>query len=106
MCTKGHTEAIAREYVTQTNANLLQITSTGITILVSSGDAGAHGRTDESCISKKTRADWPGSSPYVLAVGGTQVRAGAAGAGAAGGARGATLALLSVSPSSSSAACS
>ena len=46
----------------------------GITILVSSGDSGAHGRTDGACTSKKTVPDWPASSPYILSVGATQVR--------------------------------
>jgi tripeptidyl-peptidase-1 len=48
----------------------------GITVVVSSGDSGAHGATDENCASTLTRPDWPAASPYVLSVGATQVAGG------------------------------
>lgn len=50
----------------------------GVTVLISSGDAGAPGRTNEFCESQKTKygynnmnAVFPGGSPYVTAVGAT-----------------------------------
>ena len=48
----------------------------GISVLVSSGDSGAHGRTDDGCMTPKTRPDWPTASPYVLAVGATAIKKG------------------------------
>jgi subtilase family serine protease len=42
-------------------------------MLAASGDSGAHGRTDESCLfDSKMHPDYPAASPYVTAVGGTQ----------------------------------
>ena len=45
----------------------------GITVVVASGDSGAHGNTDASCASSTALPDWPASSPYVLSVGATQM---------------------------------
>ena len=47
----------------------------GITITVSSGDAGAPGRTNEECIdnTNTVHAVFPGSSPFVTSVGATYV---------------------------------
>ena len=45
----------------------------GITVVVASGDSGAHGSTDSSCASSTVLPDWPASSPYVLSVGATQM---------------------------------
>lgn len=41
----------------------------GISVMVSSGDSGAHGRTDPSCATAKVHPDWPAASPYITAVG-------------------------------------
>jgi subtilase family serine protease len=63
-------------YVDQTNALLAAVTARGVSILVSSGDSGAHGRTDPDCSSPQTRAAFPSSSPYVTSVGATQLQNG------------------------------
>ena len=57
-----------------TNSGFAAVAALGITVLVSSGDSGAHGRTDGACTSKKTVPDWPASSPYILSVGATQLQ--------------------------------
>lgn len=61
-------------YVARVNFEYLKMALRGITIVVSSGDAGAPGRTSEGC--DPTRAInpvFPGSSPYVVSVGATFV---------------------------------
>jgi subtilase family serine protease len=60
-------------YVAECNAGFAAATARGITILVSSGDSGAHGRTDGGCAAPLTLPDWPAASPYILSVGATQV---------------------------------
>lgn len=42
-------------------------------MLVSSGDSGAHGRTDGGCSATQTKPVFPAASPYVTAVGATQL---------------------------------
>ena len=44
--------------------------------MVSSGDSGAHGRTDPSCAKPKTLPDWPTACPWITAVGATQIKDG------------------------------
>ncbi len=63
-------------YVQQTNQGYAAATARGISILVSSGDSGAHGRTDPTCTKKKTLPDWPTACPYITSVGATQIEAG------------------------------
>ena len=65
-------------YVAMTNQGYAAMGVRGISVMVSSGDSGAHGRTDGSCSSPKTRPDWPTASPYILAVGATQIKTGTA----------------------------
>ena len=60
-------------YVNRTNNELLRLAARGITIVVSSGDAGSPGRTSEDC-SNGVHAIFPGSSPWVTAVGATSLR--------------------------------
>lgn len=57
----------SRQDVTAVNDNLMAIASMGISILVSSGDAGSSLTSDG-----KLFPSWPASSPYVTAVGGTR----------------------------------
>lgn len=62
------------DYIRRTNTELAKIALKGVTLLVSSGDAGSPGRTDETCGgSPKTYPVYPGSSPWVLSVGATYV---------------------------------
>jgi tripeptidyl-peptidase-1 len=59
-------------YVAQVNQGFAAVTATGVSIVISSGDSGAHGRTDPTCTSKATLPDWPTACPYITAVGATQ----------------------------------
>ena len=59
----------SREYVNRVNQEYIQIGLRGISILVASGDAGAPGRTAESCDeSRAVNPVMPGSSPWVTSV--------------------------------------
>lgn len=60
-------------YVARTNVELQKIGLRGVAVFVASGDSGANGRTDESCLIPSLRADFPSSSPYVTSVGATQI---------------------------------
>eukprot|EP00937_MAST-01D_sp_MAST-1D-sp2_P000959 g959.t1 len=60
-------------YVSRTNAAFQKLALLGTTVLSASGDSGAHGRTNKNCLLKKRmHPDYPASSPFVTAVGGTQ----------------------------------
>jgi len=60
-------------YVNRTNAAFQKVALLGTTVLVASGDSGAHGRTDKTCLlKKKMNPNFPASSPFVTTVGGTQ----------------------------------
>jgi subtilase family serine protease len=61
----------SEEYVKQVNLNFLKLGLMGYTLVVSSGDAGSKGRTDETCQTDRLNPDFPGSSPYVVSVGAT-----------------------------------
>jgi subtilase family serine protease len=76
-CSAGGTAGSAA-YVAAVNSQFALIGARGITVLISSGDSGAHGRTDPTCKTPKTRPDWPAASPYVTAVGATQIKDGTA----------------------------
>lgn len=69
-CASGGTSAA---YVNATNSGFAAAAARGVSFLVSSGDSGAHGRTDPNCGSAHTRAAYPASSPWVTAVGATQL---------------------------------
>jgi subtilase family serine protease len=53
------------------NTALIQLTSQGITVLVSAGDDGAYGRSGTAFVPAHLEAPDPGSQPYVTSVGGT-----------------------------------
>jgi subtilase family serine protease len=53
------------------NTALVQLAAQGITVLVSSGDQGAYGRSGTSYFPAHLNAPDPGSQPYVTSVGGT-----------------------------------
>jgi tripeptidyl-peptidase-1 len=63
-------------YVTRTNVEFMKLTSRGKTIVVSSGDAGSPGRTNELCDPAYPHMNpvFPGGSPWVLSVGATYVK--------------------------------
>ena len=64
----------SQEYVRRANYEFMKLAARGVTILVSSGDAGSPGRTDEICqpINNQTMNPvFPGSSKWVTSVGAT-----------------------------------
>lgn len=68
----------SQQYVARTNVEFAKIVARGITIVVSAGDAGSPGRTNENCDSNNPNGIWnhinaifPGGSPWVLSVGAT-----------------------------------
>ena len=66
------TNFTSADYIRRTNTELAKIALKGVTMLVSSGDAGSPGRTNEVCMGKpKTNPVYPGSSPWILSVGAT-----------------------------------
>lgn len=68
------TSITSKQYVKRVNNEYLKIALRGTTILASSGDAGAPGRTNEECNpSNSINPIFPGSSPYVVSVGATFV---------------------------------
>ena len=62
--------------MTAENTALTQLASEGITVLVSSGDNGAYGRTGGSYSPAQLEAPDPGSQPLVTCVGGTTLTTG------------------------------
>ena len=62
----------SEQYAGRTNTEFIKVGLRGITLLASSGDAGAPGRTNEECDgSRPLNPVFPTSSPWVLSVGGT-----------------------------------
>lgn len=61
------------EYTQRVNTELQKIALRGVSILVSSGDSGANGRTDSDCSVPHLRPAFPSSSPYVTSVGATEL---------------------------------
>ena len=62
----------AKIYAERTNIEFMKLSLRGVSILASSGDAGAPGRTSEQCDpDKPLNPAFPASSPWVTAVGGT-----------------------------------
>lgn len=68
LCPKNVT---SQNYVEFTNIALMKLVARGLTIVVSSGDAGSPGRTNELCDKYHTYMNpiFPGGSPWVLSVG-------------------------------------
>jgi tripeptidyl-peptidase-1 len=64
----------SQQYVERVNNEFVKLGLLGTTITVSSGDAGAPGRTSEDCnVSRPVNPVFPGSSPYVLSIGATYI---------------------------------
>ena len=62
------------QYVARINTEFMKVGLLGTTIVCASGDSGAHGRTDESCVLNPwMHPDYPAASPYVTSVGGTEM---------------------------------
>merc|ERR1711933_171840 len=62
----------SEQYVARVNTEFQKIGLRGVSLLAASGDSGANGRTDGECTGTKLHASFPGSSPYITAVGATQ----------------------------------
>jgi tripeptidyl-peptidase-1 len=63
----------SQQYVVRVNTEFQKIGLRGISLFSASGDSGANGRTDPDCTDKILHPDYPGCSPYVTAVGATQI---------------------------------
>jgi tripeptidyl-peptidase-1 len=70
-CSGGLT---AESYIDRTNVELMKLALRGVSVSVSSGDAGAPGRTAEGCGS--INPVFPGSSPYVTSIGAVAILSG------------------------------
>jgi len=68
-CSSGGSQA----FVNAVNTNFQKLGATGVTLLAATGDAGAHGRTDLSCSGAQVHPGFPAASPYITAVGATQL---------------------------------
>jgi len=64
------------QYVQRVNTEFQKIGLRGISLFSASGDSGANGRTDPDCVDPILHPDYPGCSPYVTAVGATQITQG------------------------------
>jgi len=63
------------QYVQRVNIEFIKIGLRGVSLFAASGDSGSNGRTDEICIfSESGNPAFPAASPYVTAVGATQLR--------------------------------
>ena len=65
------------DYIKRVNIEYAKLAARGITMISSSGDSGAYGRTNENCdtsTGKPLRPVFPTSSPWVTSVGGTVVQ--------------------------------
>lgn len=64
----------SQAYVARVNTEFQKIGARGVSLFVASGDSGANGRSDGACTGNKLHASFPGSSPYVTAVGATMLQ--------------------------------
>ena len=71
------TNVTASAYINRANVEALKLVLRGVSVMVSSGDAGSPGRTNEGCSNTAHPINpvYPGSSPYVTSVGATFVQA-------------------------------
>lgn len=70
----GHCNSTSEDYVARCNYEFMKLAARGVTMLVSSGDAGSPGRTEEGCQSSTNQTMnpvFPGSSKWVTSVGAT-----------------------------------
>jgi subtilase family serine protease len=73
-------QALGREFVSSYSSIFSQAASSHITIVASSGDSGASGQDENGNYYHHPVASWPATSPFVTAVGGTQLNLTASGA--------------------------
>lgn len=63
----------SQQYVARVNSEFQKIGLRGVTLMAASGDSGANGRTDPSCMDPNLKPGFPGASPYITTVGATQL---------------------------------
>lgn len=63
----------SQQFVARVNTEFQKIGLRGVSLFVASGDSGANGRSDGTCTDKVLHASFPAASPYVTAVGATQL---------------------------------
>lgn len=63
----------SKQYVQRVNTEFQKIGLRGITLVSASGDSGANGRTDPSCSENHLNPPYPAASPFITAVGATQI---------------------------------
>jgi len=68
-----HLGVNSTQYVQRVNTEFMKIGLIGVSLLAASGDSGANGRTDEYCTDQMFHPAFPAASPYVTAVGATQI---------------------------------
>jgi len=61
------------QYVKLVNVEFQKIGLRGVSMFAASGDSGANGRTDPGCSENHLNPPYPAASPYVTAVGATQI---------------------------------
>jgi subtilase family serine protease len=66
-------QAVGRAFVNTYGSIFSQAASSHITIVASSGDSGASGQQNNGSYYRYRVANWPATSPYVTAVGGTRL---------------------------------
>merc|ERR1712048_1279760 len=59
----------SEQYVARVNTEFQKIGLRGVSLMAASGDSGANGRTDGECTGTVLHSSFPGSSPYITAVG-------------------------------------
>jgi tripeptidyl-peptidase-1 len=64
----------SQQYVARVNVEFQKIGLRGVSLLAASGDSGANGRTDGECTGNVLHASFPGSSPFITAVGATMLQ--------------------------------
>ena len=73
-------QALGREFVGSYSSIFSQAASSHITIVASSGDSGVSGQDENGNYYHHPVASWPATSPFVTAVGGTELNLNASGA--------------------------
>lgn len=63
----------SKGYVNRVNVQFQKIGLRGVSLIAASGDSGANGRTDPDCSEKHLNPPYPAASPYITAVGATQI---------------------------------
>jgi tripeptidyl-peptidase-1 len=66
----------SQQYVQRVNVEFQKIGLRGTSLISASGDSGANGRTDPDCSENHLNPPYPAASPYITAVGATQIDTG------------------------------